>query len=168
MDSHHEADPSHSATPFLRERHIRYIQELDEKKSSLEYWYSEHLRLSGVYWGLTALELMGQPDALDRDAVIAYVKSCQDPASGGFGGHPDHDPHLLYTLSAVQILAIYNALDAIDIAKVAEYVRSLYQPTTGAFVGDIWGEMDTRFSYCAVACLSILNALDTIDTSRVV
>ena len=26
---------------------------------------------------------------------------------GGFGGHPDHDSHLLYTLSAIQILALY-------------------------------------------------------------
>ncbi|KAJ1972469.1 Rab geranylgeranyltransferase [Dimargaris xerosporica] len=171
MDTRHEAGSSHpttTTTPFLRDLHIEYIRELDEKKSSLDYWYSEHLRLSGVYWGLTALELMGQPDALDRDAVIAYVKSCQHLASGGFGGHPNHDPHLLYTLSAVQILAIYDALDVIDTAKVANYVRSLYQPTTGAFVGDTWGEVDTRFSYCAVACLSILDALDTIDTTRVV
>lgn len=33
--------------------------------------------IDGVYWGLTALDLMGARDALPRDEMIAYVKSCQ-------------------------------------------------------------------------------------------
>jgi geranylgeranyl transferase type-2 subunit beta len=33
---------------------------------------------------------------------------------GGFGGNETHDHHLLYTLSAVQILAMFDALDKID------------------------------------------------------
>lgn len=39
---------------------------------------------------------------------------------GGFGGHKDHDPHLLYTLSAIQILLIQDAKDRIDVDKVVE------------------------------------------------
>lgn len=31
----------------------------------------------GVYWGLTALDLMGHRDALPRDKTIEFVKSCQ-------------------------------------------------------------------------------------------
>lgn len=38
---------------------------------------SEHLRLNGVYWGLSALCLLGHQDALDRTEIIKYVKSCQ-------------------------------------------------------------------------------------------
>jgi geranylgeranyl transferase type-2 subunit beta len=38
---------------------------------------TEHLRLNGVYWGLTALFLLGEPKALDRDEMIKYVLSCQ-------------------------------------------------------------------------------------------
>lgn len=38
---------------------------------------------------------------------------------GGFGGNIDHDPHLLYTLSAVQILIVLDALDKIDKTTVA-------------------------------------------------
>lgn len=40
-------------------------------------------------------------------------------AGGGFGGSPRHDPHLLYTTSAVQILALYDRLDAINADETA-------------------------------------------------
>ena len=71
------------------------------------------MRLNGVYWGLTALHLLGHPDALPRDQTIEFVLSCQGK-NGGFGAAQGHDPHMLYTTSAVQILATVDALDALD------------------------------------------------------
>src|SRR5947209_12569830 len=85
-------------------KHISYIQSLDIHRDTLEYWLTEHLRLAGVYWGLTALHLLRAPDALPRSDTIAFVLSCQHP-SGGFSPHPNHDPQLPYTLYAIQILA---------------------------------------------------------------
>lgn len=37
----------------------------------------EHLRLSGAYWGLTTLDLLGQLDAVDADEVISWIMKCQ-------------------------------------------------------------------------------------------
>jgi geranylgeranyl transferase type-2 subunit beta len=48
-----------------------------QKQNELEYWLTEHLRLNGVYWGYTALCLLGHPQALDRDEMLKYVLSCQ-------------------------------------------------------------------------------------------
>lgn len=79
----------------------------------MEYWLTEHLRLNGVYWGLTALHLLSHPDALPRDQLIEFVLSCQSE-NGGFGPAPRHDPHMLSTVSAVQILATVDALDELD------------------------------------------------------
>ncbi|KAJ3064978.1 hypothetical protein HDU98_011614 [Podochytrium sp. JEL0797] len=138
-------------------KHVTYIQQLDKKKDSFEYWAGEHLRLNGVYWGLTSVHLLKHPEALDTNEVIEYVLSCQHP-NGAFGGHVGHDPHLLYTLSAVQILATLDALDRIDADQIATYVQSLQQPN-GSFSGDEYNEIDTRFSYCAVNCLSLLSRL---------
>ena len=84
---------------------------------------------------------------------------------GGFGGSRHHDPHILYTCSAVQLLAIYGALDQIDADAVARQIASLQLPD-GSFQGDCWGEIDTRFSYNAVLTLSILNRLDAIDQEQ--
>lgn len=39
--------------------------------------------------------------------------SCQTE-SGGFGAAPGHDAHLLYTCSAVQILAMVGAWDELE------------------------------------------------------
>jgi geranylgeranyl transferase type-2 subunit beta len=86
---------------------------------SFEYFATEHFRLSGVYWGLTALYLLNEDETLSEKEIIQWVISCQH-GNGGFGGSERNDPHLLYTLSALQILAIYNRLDLIDSDKIAE------------------------------------------------
>jgi geranylgeranyl transferase type-2 subunit beta len=70
--------------------------------------------LNGVYWGLTALHLLGHPDALPREDIINFVMSCQSD-NGGFGAAPRHDAHMLSTVSAVQILATVDALDALEV-----------------------------------------------------
>ncbi|KAJ3332244.1 hypothetical protein HDU76_000835 [Blyttiomyces sp. JEL0837] len=149
---------------LLKDLHIKYIVSLDEQKDRFEYWISEHLRLNGVYWGLTALILLKAPDALKREDVIAYVLSCQHE-DGSFGGHVGHDGHLLYTLSAVQVLATLDALDKINPDQIATYIKSLQRPD-GSFSGDEWGEVDTRFSYCALSCLSLLGKLDSVDVEK--
>ena len=41
-----------------------------------------HLRMNAIYWGLTALCIMDQKDALDRDAMIEFVMSCWDDETG--------------------------------------------------------------------------------------
>ncbi|RGB39728.1 terpenoid cyclases/protein prenyltransferase alpha-alpha toroid [Rhizophagus diaphanus] len=160
-------DTSEKQNRLLVDLHVKYIQSLDTKKDDLEYWLTEHLRLSGVYWGLTALDLLNSIDALKKEDVVKYVVSCQHD-NGGFGGHIGHDPHLTYTLYAVQILVIEDALDAVNVDKIVEYVASCQDRDTGAFTGDEWGEIDTRFSYCALSCLSLLKRLDAINIPKAV
>lgn len=151
---------------LLTQKHIEYIKALDTKYDELQYWLSEHLRLSGLYWGLTALDLMHAKDALPREQVIDFVKSCQRP-NGGLAPHPNHDAHLLYTLSGLQILVLQDALDVIDREKAIEYVLSLQQ-SDGSFMGDEWGEVDTRFVYTAIQSLAILGALDRCQRDKAV
>jgi hypothetical protein len=50
------------------------------------------------------MEVMGSTKEMNRDEMIQFVLGCRHP-SGGFGGNVSHDPHLLYTLSAIQVLA---------------------------------------------------------------
>lgn len=95
------------------DKHVEYVKSLDNAKDELEYWLSEHLRLNGIYWGLTACHLLGHPDALERNGVIDFTLSCLHD-SGGFGAAPGHDAHMLYTVSAVQILATLDAFGALE------------------------------------------------------
>jgi geranylgeranyl transferase type-2 subunit beta len=151
---------------FAWRKHIEYVCTLGEKTESLEYYLTEHLRMSGVYWGLGTLGILGAKGTLDREALIQFVKSCECK-NGGFAGNLNHDPHLLYTLSAVQILAMIDALEYVDSERVAKYIAGLQQPD-GSFAGDEWLEIDTRFSYCAVCCLAILGKLSSIDVKKCV
>ena len=46
--------------------------------------------------------LMNKQDMMEKDEIIEFVKSCQHE-NGGFSASHNHDPHLLYTLSAIQV-----------------------------------------------------------------
>ncbi|KAG4428737.1 hypothetical protein IFR05_015778 [Cadophora sp. M221] len=153
--------------------HVKYIQSLDTRKDELEYHLTEHLRLNGIYWGLTALHLLNRPDALPRKETIDFVLSCQTE-SGGFGAAPGHDSHLLYTCSAVQILAMLGAWDELEERgvrvggvggkmAVGKWIAALQNRETGTFTGDEWGEEDTRFICSSFIGLSLLKLLDLVD-----
>jgi len=45
---------------------------------------------------------------------VDFVLSCLHE-SGGFGAAPKHDAHMLYTVSAVQILATLDAFDGLEL-----------------------------------------------------
>ena len=63
---------------------------------------------------------------------------------GGFGGNIGHDPHLLSTLSAIQVLLLLhgnlNHLNIEQKQKIIQFIVSL-QKKDGSFVGDKWGEV---------------------------
>ncbi|KAF2456682.1 type-2 protein geranylgeranyltransferase subunit beta [Lineolata rhizophorae] len=155
------------------DQHVKYIQSLDTRKDELEYWLTEHLRLNGLYWGLTALHLLGHPEALPRDDVLTFVLSCMHD-NGGFGAAPGHDAHMLYTVSAVQILTTLDGFDELEQkvpggkAKIGRYIANLQDRETGAFAGDEWGEKDTRFLYGALNALSLMHLLDAVDVDKAV
>lgn len=37
---------------------------------------SEHLRVSGIYWGLTSLCILGKIDVMNKEETIQFVKKC--------------------------------------------------------------------------------------------
>ncbi|KAJ8979382.1 hypothetical protein NQ317_003081 [Molorchus minor] len=154
-------------TNILFDKHIEFIREYGQKENTYEYGMTDYLRVSGMYWGLTALELMKSLPLQTKEQIAEYIKKCQDTTSGGISACIGHDPHILHTLSAVQILCIYDNLEAIDTEGVVKYIASLQLPD-GSFSGDKWGEIDTRFSFCAVATLSLLKRMDAIDIDKAV
>lgn len=151
---------------LLLDKHCDYICSYGKKKDDYEYCITEYLRLGGMYWGLTALDLMGHIENLDKLEILDFVKSCQHTC-GGFGASVGHDPHILYTLSAIQILTMYDEIDIIDVEKAVEFIRGLQQED-GSFVGDKWGEIDTRFTFCSVASLALLKRLNEINLDKAV
>ena len=165
--------------PFYHKLHTDYIVGLASKldaPTSYEGAVTEHLRMSGVYWSLTALSLLKSPDEVDslmgltasiqnRPSLVDWVMSCYERRTGGFGGNVGHDAHLLYTLSAIQILALADKIDLVDKDAVTKFVATLQQPD-GSFAGDEWGEIDTRFTYCALSTLSILGRLNAVDVNK--
>lgn len=44
--------------------------------------------MNAIYWGLTALCIMGHQEALDREEMVDYVMSCWDNEAGQFVPSP--------------------------------------------------------------------------------
>ncbi|KAG8864094.1 hypothetical protein FRB96_006968 [Tulasnella sp. 330] len=153
--------------PLAIEKHVEYIKTLGENKDDLQYHFTSHLRLNAIYWGLTALWMMGRQDALDKEELLQFVMSCWDEEAGAFGAHPGHDAHILGTLSGIQILVMHDALDRLDIPRVTSFLLGL-QNSNGSFAGDRFGETDTRFLYCVVSALSLIGKLDLLDINKTV
>ncbi|KAB5595073.1 Protein geranylgeranyltransferase type II [Ceratobasidium theobromae] len=151
-----------SSTILETSKHISYIQKLG-KNYDLAYYLTSHLRLNAVYWGFTAISIMGQPKALERDEMIEFVMSCWDDKEGAFGTFPGHDAHILSTLSAIQILVMQKAVDKLDKERTTKYILSL-QSSNGSFAGDRWGEIDTRFTLCATMALSLLGTISELNS----
>uniref|UniRef100_A0A023FAL4 Geranylgeranyl transferase type-2 subunit beta n=2 Tax=Triatoma infestans TaxID=30076 RepID=A0A023FAL4_TRIIF len=150
---------------LLTEKHLKFILSYGSNDDEYDYCTTEYLRMSGMYWVLTALGLMGKVEEVNKRQFLDFINTCIDKESGGISASIGHDPHLLYTLSAVQIACILDAVSELPIEGIVNYVKSLQQPD-GSFAGDKWGEIDTRFSFCAVACLSLLGRLDAIDIPK--
>eukprot|EP00672_Neobodo_designis_P027034 CAMPEP_0174832208 /NCGR_PEP_ID=MMETSP1114-20130205/3550_1 /TAXON_ID=312471 /ORGANISM="Neobodo designis, Strain CCAP 1951/1" /LENGTH=348 /DNA_ID=CAMNT_0016066063 /DNA_START=30 /DNA_END=1076 /DNA_ORIENTATION=- len=151
---------------LLVDLHARFVLKLDERKDTFEHWTMQHLRVSGIYWGAGAMHVLSRLEQMPRDEVVSFALSCRN-ADGGFGGSRGQDSHMLYTLSAVQVLCIFGAEDQIDRDAVARWVASMQRPD-GSFTGDEWGEVDTRFVYIALNCLSLLDRLSFIDVGKAV
>ena len=103
------------------EKHVQYILLVEKRKDDFESVVTEHLRMNGAYWGLTTLDLLGKLEIVDQDEVVSWVMECQHE-SGGFGGNIGHDPHIVHTLSAVQVLALFDKLNVLDIDKITNCI----------------------------------------------
>ena len=151
---------------LLVDLHAKFVLKLDERKDTFEHWTMQHLRVSGIYWGAGAMHVLSRLDMMPRDEVVEFALSCRN-ADGGFGGSPGQDSHMLYTLSAVQVLCMFGAEDKIDRDGVASWIGKLQRPD-GSVTGDEWGEVDTRFVYIALNCLSLIDRLSAIDVDAAV
>lgn len=70
---------------FYREKHVEYVRKISADTESFEYLVSQHLRMSGVYWGLTALTILGEDIKKEAfsETMVAWIMSCYDDQSGG-------------------------------------------------------------------------------------
>lgn len=146
---------------LLVDEHVSYVKDLFRHPAFLIHFMADHLKMNALYWGLGTLFLTNHQDEFQRDEVVKFVISCIDEINGGFGAAPGHDAHMLSTLSAIQVLKMYNALEELSPKQkesVIEFVKSMQLPD-GSFQGDKFGEVDTRFVYNAIQVLSILDAL---------
>lgn len=63
-----------------------------QQTDTFEFYATEHFRLSGVYWGLTGMAVLGRLHDMDEAAIVGWVRSCQVRASMCDPRPPTCDP----------------------------------------------------------------------------
>ncbi|KAL3198549.1 hypothetical protein MRX96_014365 [Rhipicephalus microplus] len=149
-------------------KHKEYLASYGTKKDDYEYCITEHLRMSGIYWGLTAMDLMVQIlatfDALntiDIDKTVSYVKELQQE-DGSFYGDKWGEVDTRFSFCAVACLALLNKLHAINVEKAVEFVVSCMN-FDGGFGCRPGSETHSGQIYCCLGTLSILGRLHHIN-----
>lgn len=91
------------------ELHLKFLNGLEAANANeLTYLMMTHLKTSVLYWSLTAATLLNAEKILYPSEkvveVMEYLRQVYK-ADGGFAGDVGaHDSHLLFTLSALQIM----------------------------------------------------------------
>jgi prenyltransferase beta subunit len=64
---------------YLEKKHLDYINKVSSDTTSFEFAVTQHLRMSGVYWGVTAMALMGRDllSEMDSECIVDWVQKCQ-------------------------------------------------------------------------------------------
>ena len=159
-----------SEQKFYLEKHLSYLTSLDKTrdKYSIGYFTNEHLKVSALFWGIGALNLINSIDKHDTEKTVQFLSQCYN-TDGGYGGSINQNSHITTTHYALLSLIQLNRLDTALIHKeeISKYVKSL-QNNDGSFKGDTYAETDSRFSYNAVSILKILgyNPEEIIDLPK--
>lgn len=76
---------SEQLKPFQKDNHIAYIRKISADKQSFEYLVTQHLRMSGIYWGLTASYMLGVDlkQEASYEGMTLWILQCHDKTNGG-------------------------------------------------------------------------------------
>ena len=85
--------------------------------------------MSGIYWGLTIMDLIRQLHCMNREEILTFIKSCQHEC-GGISASIGHDLQLLYLLVLFKYL-----LFAAAAAKLLQSCPTLCDPIDGSPLG---------------------------------
>ncbi|KAH8092872.1 prenyltransferase [Aureococcus anophagefferens] len=174
------ASPEAAASPeavFHDEKHASYLVAVSKNTEAIEFVLTEYMRMSGVYWGLTAMALLGRDvhKEMDGDAVVAwilaprrdkcdgakaaaYVAALQQ-GDGSFHGDEWGEVDTRFSYCALSSLAILGELwnrspPLIDVAKAVDFVDRCrnFDGGYGAVPG---AESHAGQIFCCVGALAI-------------
>lgn len=64
--------------PFVREKHAKYLQNLDKTTDSdaIGHYTNEHLKVPGGYWCVGALKLLNSLYEERKEEIVSFLKKC--------------------------------------------------------------------------------------------
>jgi len=69
--------PNNCLTELFLDKHVDFLANYDSNKTTkYDYAMSESLRMSGIYWAVTALDIMNGKEKMDKIEVKIYQSSC--------------------------------------------------------------------------------------------
>ena len=77
--------PENSLSELIVDKHIDFIANYETNKNTkYEYSMSESLRMSGIYWACTALDIMNASDRMEKNRVKSLLLLSKNIASMNF------------------------------------------------------------------------------------
>lgn len=120
-----------------------------------------------LLYTLSGVQIVAIHDALDekiidREKVVEYVKSLQQP-DGSFHGDVWGEVDIRFSMCAICTLSILGRIDAIDTEAAVDWIMKCSNEIDGGFGSRPGSESHSGLIYCALGSLSLLGRLDLVD-----
>uniref|UniRef100_A0A915E360 Geranylgeranyl transferase type-2 subunit beta n=1 Tax=Ditylenchus dipsaci TaxID=166011 RepID=A0A915E360_9BILA len=149
--------PKSAPTEICIEKHKEFILKYGRDRESYEYIMAEYLRMSGLYWCLASLDVLGAVDEADKQFIWNFVKENQNP-----------DGVLLLQLVTIHISSTRSVPFRSFGDKLGEAVEFVIRCHNfdGGFGTRPGSESHAGQVYCCLGALAIAGCLELIDTDR--
>ncbi|KAI3822616.1 hypothetical protein L1987_10211 [Smallanthus sonchifolius] len=157
------------------EEHAKYILTVEKKKDDVESVLMEHLRINGVYWGLTTLDIWPGAElhtgqifccigALAITGCLHYVDKdllgwwlCERQVkSGGLNGRPEKLSDVCYSWWVLSSLIMIDRVHWIDKEKLVKFILDCQDKENGGISDRPDDAVDVFHTYFGIAGLSLL------------
>lgn len=154
--------------PKARARIVTFLKSCQEPDGGFanEPRYAQKSNIIYTFYALKALQLLGQPQAINRQQALAFLLALHQPGGGFKAAGTAKHPSLAATSYGVRSLALLNELDRIDKGKTAAFIAAYKVKGKGFSL--LPGKFSTpRATFMAVQALKTLGVLPAGDKSDV-
>ena len=139
---------------FLKDKHVEYIMKLgEEEKDSFEFYVTEHLRMSGIYWALTSLHLL--------NSIESDTNTIENPENF------ENSSNSIVNNTIANNSNINKVNKAFGSEMICEFVVKCYDESTGGFGGNVGHDPNLLYTLSSVQILMLLDKLHLVDKEKV-
>lgn len=124
----------------LREPVARWLVRMQLEDGGFVEVYGGEESLRGTLWSLTALDVLGMIDRINRTAAIDWLEQCYNSTARAYAANPQADPNTLLAGVAQECFSRLDAILRFKKASLQELAKQQNTTEGSELYGSWWGD----------------------------